>query len=188
MTTVIECRPRAVEKPAPDLQGLIKIIGPRFAERAAERDDADLFVAEHYDVLKQNKVFSALVPAELGGGGVRHSSMSAFLRQLAHYSPSTALALSMHQHLVATAAYNHRNGRPGKTLLERVAADQAVLVSTGANDWLESSGSAERADRGFRVSARKTFASGSPKGDLLVTSAPFDDPKEGPQVIHFAVP
>ena len=66
MTTVIECRPRAAAKPAPDLQGLIQIIGPRFAEGAAERDDADGFVAEHYDVLKQHKVFSALVPADLG--------------------------------------------------------------------------------------------------------------------------
>ena len=122
MTTVIECRPRAVEKPSLNLQALVQIIGPRFAEGAAERDAADVFVAEHYDVLKQHEVFSALVPADLGGGGLRHSSMSAFLRQLAHYSPSTALSLSMHQHLVAAAAYNHRQGGPGKVLLERVCA------------------------------------------------------------------
>jgi len=171
-----------------DLQALVQIIGPRFAEGAAERDDGAVFVAEHYDVLKEHKVFSALVPGELGGGGVRHSAMCGFLRRLAHYCPSTALALSMHQHLVAAAAYHHRNGRPGKSLLERVAADETVLISTGANDWMESSGAAERADGGFRVSARKPFASGSPKGGILVTSAPYDDPKEGPQVLHFAVP
>ena len=45
-----------------------------------------------------------------------------------------------------------------------------------------------RADGGFRVSARKPFGSGSPKGGLLVTSAPFEDPKEGWQVLHFSVP
>ena len=188
MTTVIECRPRAVEKPTLDLQALIPIIGPRFAEGAAQRDAGDVFVAEHYDVLKHHKIFSALVPADLGGSGLRHSSMCTFLRQLAHYSPSTALALSMHQHLVAAAAYNHRQGRPGKKLLERVAADEAVLISTGANDWMESNGAAKRADGGFRISAKKPFGSGSPKGDVLVTSAPFEDPKEGWQVIHFAVP
>jgi len=171
-----------------DLQALVQIIGPRFAEGAAERDDGAVFVAEHYDVLKEHKVFSALVPGELGGGGVRHSAMCGFLRRLAHYCPSTALALSMHQHLVAAAAYHHGNGRPGKSLLERVAADETVLISTGANDWMESSGAAERADGGFRVSARKPFASGSPKGGILVTSAPYDDPKEGSQVLHFAVP
>jgi alkylation response protein AidB-like acyl-CoA dehydrogenase len=171
-----------------DLQALVQIIGPRFAEGAAERDQGDVFVAKHYDVLKQHKVFSALVPAELGGGGVRHSTMCAFLRQLAHYCPSTALALSMHQHLVAAAVYNHRNGRPGKQLLERVAAGETVLISTGANDWMESNGAAERADGGFRITAKKPFASGSPKGEVLVTSAPFNDLKEGWQVLHFAVP
>ena len=46
----------------------------------------------------------------------------------------------------------------------------------------------ERADGGFRVTARKPFGSGSPKGGVLVTSAPFEDPKEGWQVLHFAVP
>jgi alkylation response protein AidB-like acyl-CoA dehydrogenase len=188
MTTIIECRPRAVEKTAPDLQALVKTIGPSFAEGAAERDAGDVFVAQHYDVLKRHKVFSALVPADLGGGGLRHSAMCTFLRQLAHYCPSTALALSMHQHLVAAAAYNYRQGRPGKKVLERVAADEAVLVSTGASDWMESNGAVKRVDGGFSVNARKPFGSGSPKGDVLVTSAPFEDPKESWQVLHFAVP
>jgi alkylation response protein AidB-like acyl-CoA dehydrogenase len=171
-----------------DLQALVQIIGPRFAEGAAERDAGDVFVAGHYDVLKEHKVFSAMVPGDLGGGGVKHSAMCSFLRQLAHYCPSTALALSMHQHLVAAALFNHRNGKPGLKVLERVAAAETVLISTGANDWMESNGSVTRADGGFRVSARKTFASGSPKGGVLVTSAPYEDPKEGWQVLHFPVP
>jgi alkylation response protein AidB-like acyl-CoA dehydrogenase len=159
-----------------DLQALADVIGPRFAEGAAERDAGDVFVVEHYDILKQHQVFSALVPMELGGGGARHGAMCAFLRQLAHYCPSTALALSMHQHLVAAAVYNHRHGRPGQAMLERVAAGEVVLVSTGANDWLESNGVVERVEKGFHVSARKSFCSGAPKGGVLVTSAPFKDP------------
>jgi alkylation response protein AidB-like acyl-CoA dehydrogenase len=189
MPTVIKCRPHAVERRAPNLQALVQIIGPRFAEGAAERGAADVFVAEHYEVLKHHKVFSALVPADLGGGGLRHSSMCTFLRLLGHYCPSTALALSMHQHLVAAAAYNFRQGgRPGRKLLERVVADEAVLVSTGASDWMESNGTAKPTDGGFQVSAKKPFGSGSPKGDMLVTSVPFEDPKDGWQVLHFAVP
>jgi alkylation response protein AidB-like acyl-CoA dehydrogenase len=171
-----------------DLQALIQIVGPRFAEGAAERDEGDVFVSRNYDLLKEHKVFSALVPADLGGGGVRHSAMCAFLRKLAHYCPSTALALSMHQHLVAAAVYHHRNGRPGQKLLERVAADETVLISTGANDWMESSGTAERVEGGFRVNGRKPFGSGSPAGGILATSAPYHDPGEGWQVVHFAVP
>jgi alkylation response protein AidB-like acyl-CoA dehydrogenase len=171
-----------------DLQAVVEDIGPRFAEGAAERDTGDVFVADNYDVLKRHKVFSALVPAELGGGGAGHGAMCAFLRRLAHFCPSTALALSMHQHLVAAAVYNHRSGRPGRAMLERVAAGEVALVSTGAGDWMESNGAVARAEGGFRVSARKPFCSGAPRGGVLVTSAPFKDPAEGWQVLHFPVP
>lgn len=171
-----------------DLQKLVAELGPGFAASAAERDETDAFVTENYEVLKQHRVFSALVPTDLGGGGARHSEMCDFLRRLAPYCASTALAVSMHQHLVAAAVVNYRNGRPGQKLLERVAADESVLVSTGANDWLESNGSVERAEGGFRVSARKPFGSGSPMGSLLVTSAPYEDPEHGWQVLHFPVP
>jgi acyl-CoA dehydrogenase len=114
--------------------------------------------------------------------------MCGFLRRLAHFCPSTALALSMHQHLVAAAVYNHRHGRPGRAMLERVAAGEIVLVSTGASDWMESNGAVTHTEGGFRVSARKPFCSGAPAGGVLVTSAPFEDPTEGWQVLHFAVP
>ncbi len=173
---------------AVQMTDLVRDIGPGFAARAAAHDESDAFVADNYAVLKENRVFSALVPADLGGGGASHSEVCAFLRELAHHCSSTALALSMHQHLVAAAVFNHRNGRPGRKLLEAVGAGELVLVSTGANDWLTSSGVAERVEGGFRVSATKPFASGSPAGDMLVTSAPYDDPSEGWQVLHFPVP
>ena len=172
----------------PDLNTLAEVIGPRFSEGAPEHDASDAFVADNYAVLKEHRVFSALIPVDLGGSGATYSAMCAFLRQLAHYCPATALALAMHQHLVAAALYNHRHGRPGLKLLEQVAAAELVLISTGANDGMESNGRVEAARDGYRVSARKPFGSGSPKGDVLVTSAPFEDPKEGWQVLHFTVP
>ena len=171
-----------------DLQSLLHELGPRFASGAAERDAADEFVAGHYELLQQHKLMSALIPVEVGGAGVSHSAMCGFLRGLARFCPSTALALSMHQHIVAANVFNHRHGRPGLKLLQKVAAEQTVLISTGANDWMESSGSMQRCDGGFLVSARKPFASGSPKGGILVTSAPYYDAKEGWQVLHFGVP
>lgn len=171
-----------------NLQSLAAEIGPGFAAAAAERDQDDAFVADNYRTLRELKLFSAQVPTELGGGGARHSQMCEFIRVLGRHCGATALALSMHQHLVAAAVYNHRHGRPGQKLLEKVAADEAILVSTGANDWMASNGTVERVDGGFLVSARKPFASGSPMGDLLVTSAPYQDPVEGWQVLHFPVP
>jgi acyl-CoA dehydrogenase len=171
-----------------DLTALLAELGPTFAARAAEHDADDRFVAENYQALREAKAFSAQIPQEIGGGGAGHGEMCAFLRGLAHHCPSTALALSMHQHLVAAAVANDKAGRPGRKLLEKVAGSEAILVSTGANDWLESNGKVERVDGGFKVTATKPFASGSPLGDLLVTSAAYDDPREGPQVLHFPVP
>ncbi|WP_171097599.1 acyl-CoA dehydrogenase family protein [Ruegeria sp. HKCCD7255] len=171
-----------------NLEELVETLGPKFADRIAELDSTDEFVAENYDELKEAKVFSAQIPQDLGGGGASHSEMCAFLRALAHHCSSTALAVAMHQHLVAAAIVNHQAGRPGKALLEKVAGAEAILISTGANDWLESNGNAQKVEGGYRVSAVKPFTSGSPVGTAFVTSAAHDDPVEGPQVLHFPVP
>lgn len=53
---------------------------------------------------------------------------------------------------------------------------------------MKSIGHAERVEGGFKITARKIFASGSPMGDLLVTSAVYEDPEQGATVLHFAVP
>jgi alkylation response protein AidB-like acyl-CoA dehydrogenase len=163
-------------------------LGKMFASRAARHDETDEFVAENFRALQERQVFSALIPEDLGGGGVSHRGMCRALRGLAKHCASTALSLSMHQHLVATQVWNHLHGRPGKKLLERVAAEQLVLISTGANDWLSSSGHTERVEGGYRVTAKKPFASGSPMGSLLMTSAPYEDPQDGWVVLHFPVP
>src|SRR5580704_4183445 len=166
---------------------LIKRLGERFASRAAEHDENDRFVHANWEELKQEKLFSAMVPEELGGAGLPHSEMCNLIREMAQYCPSTALAFSMHQHLVAAAVLNYRQGKPGEKLLRGVADSETKLVSTGANDWLSSSGRLEPCEGGFRFSATKAFASGSPAGDLLVTSGRYRDPKEGWQVLHFPV-
>lgn len=162
---------------------LARALGPEFAAGAAEHDAQDAFVDENYAALKNHGVFGAGVPAELGGGGASHGELCAFLRELGRACGSTALALSMHTHLVAALVWRYRDGQATAPLLERVAAEQLVLVSTGASDWLESSGRAEPVEGGFRISARKSFGSGSPAGDLLVTSAACDDGR----VLHFPV-
>jgi len=171
-----------------DLNGLLRELGPKFAATAEHLDATDTFVGDNYDTLREHKVFSALVPEAYGGGGASHGEICEFLRQLATYCPATALALSMHTHLVAAAVANDRAGRPGRPLLEKVVGSEAVLISTGANDWLESNGSTERVDGGYRITAVKAFTSGSPKGDIMITSAAYDDPEEGAQVLHFPLP
>jgi acyl-CoA dehydrogenase len=110
------------------------------------------------------------------------------LRALGRSCGSTALALSMHTHLVAAAVWRRQHDQaPVEAMLRRVAAEELVLVSSGGSDWLASSGQARKVDGGFRIDARKIFSSGCPSGQLLVTSAVFDDPQTGPTVLHFPV-
>ena len=172
-----------------DFTELSRQIGPGFATKSAEADANDTFVGGNYPEMKANKLFSAGVPVELGGGGASHAELCDMLRELAHHCSSTALALSMHTHLVAMPAYRWRNEGAGfgEGLLRRVAAEELVLVSTGASDWLDSSGTMTRVEGGYRFTGRKVFGSGSPAGELLVTSAVFEDPESGPTVLHFAL-
>lgn len=163
-------------------------IAAEIAVHAEACDAEDRFVEEGYERLKQAGFFAAMVPADLGGEGVSMRTMAECIRILATGCGSTALAFAMHCHLVAVAAWRREHqGAPTEGLLRKVA-EGAILVSSGGSDWLESGGTAERVDGGFRITARKAFSSGSPAADLLVTSAVYDDPEAGPTVLHFAVP
>ncbi|MGH3919316.1 MAG: acyl-CoA dehydrogenase family protein, partial [Pseudonocardiaceae bacterium] len=121
---------RAQEQAATDRTdwgALAQEVGPAFAARAADHDERDAFVTENYAELKARRFFSAGVPVELGGGGASHSELCAMLRELARHCGSTALALSMHTHLLATTVWRWRQGQPVEPLLRRVAQEQIVL-------------------------------------------------------------
>jgi alkylation response protein AidB-like acyl-CoA dehydrogenase len=88
-----------------DWTALMQQLGPKFAERAPQHDATDAFVTQNFAELKEAGVFAAGVPAELGGGGASYPQLCEMLRVLAHYCGSTALTLSMHTHLIATASW-----------------------------------------------------------------------------------
>ena len=164
-------------------------LGEDFAKRAAKHDEEDSFVAESYAKLKEVGALAAGVPKELGGGDASHAELCGMIRELAHHCSSTALAFSMHTHLVATLAYLWRAGNKGpEGMLKRVAAENLVLISTGGSDWLPGSGKLEKVEGGFRMTGRKIFGSGVPAGDVLMTTGIYDDPSTGPTVIHFPIP
>jgi alkylation response protein AidB-like acyl-CoA dehydrogenase len=111
------------------------------------------------------------------------------LRILGRHCSSTALAFSMHTHqvMVPTWRWQHQNA-PVDSFLKRVADEKLILLSSGGSDWLHSSGTAVKVEGGFRITARKGFVSGVPAGNLLITSAVYEDPESGSTVLHFAVP
>jgi alkylation response protein AidB-like acyl-CoA dehydrogenase len=127
-------------------EDLVAELGPSFAQRTDHYDQYNLFVQENYDQLKDRRAFSLLVPEALGGAGLTYADTCQLIRGLAHYCSATALAFSMHQHLVAANVWRYRRGQPAEPFLRKVAAEQPVLVSTGAGDWLASGGTMEKTE------------------------------------------
>jgi alkylation response protein AidB-like acyl-CoA dehydrogenase len=161
--------------------------GSELSAGVAERDQSGELSIAAFDRLRAEGFTAALVPDEFGGGGATHAELGQVLGELARHDAATALALSMHSHLVAAQVWRQRHGIDAEPVLRKIAGG-AVLVSTGASDWLPSNGTATRVDGGYRVSATKTPASGCEVGDVLVTSIRFEGGEEGPQVLHFSVP
>src|SRR5262245_51284955 len=102
--------------------GLVRELGPGFAERAERCDREDLFVAENFAELRRRGVLGAGVPADLGGGDATYPELCEMLRVLARYCGSTALSLSMHTHPLATLVWRwRRDPAPVEPILRRVA-------------------------------------------------------------------
>ena len=166
-------------------------LAKKFAARAAANDETDKFVEDNYADMKDAGLICAGVPRELGGGGANVRELCDMLRIIAGACGSTGLALSMHTHQVAIPAWrwHHQNAaRPMiEPLLRRVADENLVLLSSGGSDWIGGSGTAEKVEGGYRITARKVFTSGAPAGDLLMTGA-ISEENGDRTVLHFAVP
>ena len=159
-----------------------------FGKRAADHDRSGTFVADNFADLKDAGFFSAGIPLELGGGGAGFADLCGIIREIGKQCGSTALTFSMHTHTVGANVYKHLRGDDAATnSLKRIAANEWIISTTGANDWLQSSGTAERADGGYTVRARKHFVSGCPGADVLATSVTYNG-DNGAEVLHFVIP
>ena len=162
-------------------------LGPAFVEWVVHATTATPDVAANFSELKERGVFVAGVPAELGGGGASDLELCDTPRAPARYCGSIALTLSMHTHPLAALVWRGRRYLgPVESTLRRVANERLQLVTSGASDWLDSSGVAVRVADGWRISGRKIFVSGSPTGDLLMTTAVDAASEPAPVVLHFA--
>ena len=171
-----------------DWTALARAVGTDLQLGVAARDQSGQISTGAFEALRANGLTSALAPVEFGGGGASHDDMGQVLRELGRHDPATAVTLSMHSHLLATQVWRHHHGLDAEKVFRKVVDDRAILVSTGASDWVGSNGTVQRVDGGFRASARKGPASGCEVGHVLVTSLRWDDAPDGPQVLHCSVP
>ena len=179
----------APQTASPNWFALADTLGQDCAECEATADATDRFVSDNFERLKASGLSAAGVPLELGGGGASYAEICQVLRILGRHCSSTALSFSMHTHqvMVPTWKWQHKKA-PVEGLLQRIARDRIILLSTGGKDWLNGSGVATPTEGGFLINARKGFVSGAPAGDLLVTSAVYNDPAKGKTALHFALP
>jgi acyl-CoA dehydrogenase len=175
------------DPPTTDWVDVARSLVPALAARADEHDRDGTFVTDGIELVRDHGLLEMLVPTSLGGGGASFAEACAVLTTLAHGCPATSLTLSMHSHLVAAQVWRHHRDLPAP-VLPRVAAEGLVLVSTGAADWIDSTGVARQVEGGWRISGRKTPASGAPAGAVVVTSARWEDGPDGPQVVHCSIP
>jgi alkylation response protein AidB-like acyl-CoA dehydrogenase len=164
-------------------------VGAEIAAFTSRHDQEGTFVDEGLQALREAGLLALGVPAELGGGGASIRDIAEVQRELAHHCGSTALATSMHQHVVAFTAWRYRRDMPGaEATLRRVADEGIVLVSTGGADQTHPRGTATKVDGGYVVSGRKVFCSQSTAGAVMSTMFAYDDPTEGRRVLNMAVP
>jgi acyl-CoA dehydrogenase len=180
----------ALKKPVEtNWRSVLAELGPRLAQEDSRCDEMNQFAGANFALLRERGFLELGVPVELGGAGLTRTELSEMLRTLARHGSSTALALAMHTHVLAAAVWRWRNqNAPVEGLLKRVATERIQLLSSGGSDWLDGSGKAVKVDGGYRIYARKIFASGSPSASLFMTGAVDEDAPEGPMMLQFGVP
>ncbi len=159
-----------------------------FARRAASIDQQGVFVHDNYQDLKRVRFFSLGIPTEYGGGGYGYTELCGVTRRLAQACGSTALAFAMHSHPVALNVFKAQKGDPkAQATLQKIAVNELIIAGTGANDWLNSNGTAQAVEGGYRINAHKRFVSGGPGANILVSSVNFES-EQGHEVLHFSLP
>ncbi|MBI2170084.1 MAG: acyl-CoA/acyl-ACP dehydrogenase [Actinobacteria bacterium] len=182
-------RPAPLRSGDDEFVALATELGEQIAGNAANHDRDNTWVDAEYKLLEDAGYLRLAVPEELGGLGATIRQVCYAQAELARHCGSTALAANMHLYITLMQCFRRRNGAPdAEGILRRVAEEGLVLMTSGGSDWLWSTGEAVRDNGGFRVSGRKRFCSQAPRANVLATSAVYEDPEQGRQVIMFSVP
>lgn len=160
---------------------------------AVHADDVDRnarFPAETLDALRAERMLSALVPEELGGGGASLEAVAAACFQLGRRCGASAMVFAMHQIQVATIA-RHLGGAPWfEQYLRELASEQRLIASVTSEigtggDMGSSIAAVEPGDDGTARFEKQapTVSYGEHADDLLTTLRRGPDAEPGDQVV-----
>jgi alkylation response protein AidB-like acyl-CoA dehydrogenase len=188
-TTATSYRPRPVFPDDDAFVALAAGLGEEFAPRAADLDRENRFATENFERLRSSGFSALAVPTELGGLGASIRQACYAQAELAKHCASTALAINMHIYLTLVQVFRYRNGLPGADkVLQRVANEGLIIMTSGGSDGLWPSGTAEPVEGGYRVNGRKIFCSQAPVANVLTTMAVNTQPDNGDAVLVLSIP
>lgn len=171
-----------------DVNSIIEKYGALFEERAPVIDKEARFARENFDTLRNEGVYEMCIPKYLGGHDVTYVQLCNFLTELGGRCSSTALTLSMHQHLIFGLVLKHKSGDElASQLLSEIATKRLILLSTGGGDWVSSNGESTKVTGGYKINCQKSFCSGAPIADLVLMSCASKEIGQE-QVMHFYLP
>jgi acyl-CoA dehydrogenase len=151
------------------------------------------FPAESIQALREAKALSALIPVELGGGGVAFETIAAACLQLGRRCGASAMVFAMHQIQVASIVRHLDDASWFEDYLRELATDQRLIASVTSEvgtggDMGRSVAALTPGPNGLSSFEKQapTVSYGQYADDLLVTLRRAPDSEPGDQVVVLA--
>jgi alkylation response protein AidB-like acyl-CoA dehydrogenase len=161
---------------------LIELCRTTLRPNAVEFDRSGTFPRKNMEALASLGLLSLHVPTKYGGMGQSHVALAMVLETIGRYGcPSTCLVYTMH--LLATGALLLRaKGNPEiEKVLRRLDRDVFIGTSaysdpeTGSHFWFPKVSSAERTERGYRISKKGSWVTSGGFADFYVAQTVSPD-------------
>lgn len=179
--------------PSEESRGVLADLAWRIGTESAgpAADDVDRqarFPHEALARLREAKLLSALIPAELGGGGASLAEVAGAVRALAFHCTSSALMLAMHSNEIGQLVrFGHTDGL--RDLLREIADHELLIANANSEvglggDATQSICAVETTPNGLRLSKHAMACSYGEYADLINATARRDPAAEsGDQVL-----
>jgi acyl-CoA dehydrogenase len=149
----------------------LEVAGPA----AAEVDRDSRFPREAVEAYKQERLLSALIPEELGGGGATLAEVAGAVRAVSFHCVASALVLAMHSIEVSNLV-RHGKSEPLQELMREIASKQLLIANANSEvgiggDVGRSICAVEPTDDGLRLEKQALAISYGEYADVIVATA-----------------
>jgi acyl-CoA dehydrogenase len=179
----------AVDRDVDFVTAINRVASDVAAVHADDVDRAARFPVEAIDALREMGALSAMIPTELGGGGVAFDAIAAACYELGRRCGATAMVFAMHQIQIACIVRHLQPGSWFEDYLGRVSREQRLIASAtsevGTGGDLGRSIAAVTPTEDGRATFEKqapTVSYGANADDLLTTLRRSPEAEPGDQV------